>query len=140
MNTLPFCYRLEVFSLLTTSRYRQFALYVVSGGLAFVADYGSYIAMIRSGVWYVSANIYSNIVGFFITFLLHKYLTFQTREKHMEHFIRYCIMTAVSVAGQTLVLYLMVQSNYVGEEIAKILSMGVVVFWNYFLYKFFVYV
>lgn len=118
----------------------QFGLYVISGGLAFIADYGSYIAMIRAGVWYVSANIYSNIIGFFITFLLHKFLTFQTTSKSAEHFIRYCIMTAVSVAGQTFVLWLMVRSGYVGEEIAKILSMGVVVLWNYFLYKFFVYV
>lgn len=119
---------------------RQFALYVFSGGLAFIADYGSYLFMIWSGMWYVTANILSNVIGFFATFFLHKFITFRTEGDPMRHFVRYCLMTAVSVAGQTLVLYGLVESGYFGEELAKIISMAIVVLWNFFLYKFFVYV
>lgn len=118
----------------------QFARYIVSGGLAFVADYGSYVLMLHAGMWYVTANIWSNVIGFFATFFLHKCITFRGKGDPFNHFARYCVMTAVSVAGQTAVLYALVEMGGLGEELAKVISMGVVVLWNFFLYKFFVYV
>lgn len=118
----------------------QFLRYILSGGLAFVADYGSYALMLRAGVWYVTANVVSNVVGFFATFFLHRAIAFSGKGDPFDHFLRYCAMTAVSVAGQTAVLYGLVEWGGLGEEWAKIVSMGVVVLWNFFLYKFFVYV
>ncbi|PIR50205.1 hypothetical protein COU79_00705 [Candidatus Peregrinibacteria bacterium CG10_big_fil_rev_8_21_14_0_10_54_7] len=119
---------------------KQFALYIFSGGLAFVADYGSYLLMLQAGMWYVTANLWANVIGFFATFFLHKFITFRTEGDPFNHFIRYCVMTAISVAGQTAVLYALVEFGNIGEEFAKIISMGIVVLWNFFLYKRFVYV
>ncbi len=119
---------------------KQFSLYILSGGLAFVADYGTYLLLLNVGMWYVTANLWANVVGFFATFFLHKFITFRTEGNPYNHFLRYCLMTVLSVAGQTVVLYALVEYGSISEELAKIASMGIVVLWNYLLYKFFVYV
>lgn len=118
----------------------QFLLYLASGGTAFVLDFGSYFLLLQAGVWYVGANIVGNVLGFFGAFLLHKYLVFGKRDKTAEHFVRYCIVNIINIAAQTILLYLLVEYARMGEGDGKFISWAITTFWNFFLYKFFVYV
>jgi putative flippase GtrA len=119
---------------------RQFFLYILGGVLSAVADFGSYLALLYLGMWYVTANIAGNVIGFFTAFFLQKFLAFKGGGNGYAHFVRYCAATVVSVVGQTAVLYGAVEYAGISEETGKIISMGIVVLWNYFLYKHLVYV
>ena len=117
----------------------QFALYVVSGGTAAVVDFGSYYLLFHFGMWYITASIISSILGFWTAFLCHKYFVFKKKEAFMKHLGKYCLVDALRTGLSLIILYGLVEYTPVGEEIGKILSMGSVVFWNFFLYKIFVY-
>jgi len=119
---------------------QQFGMYLVSGGLAVVADFGSYFLLLQLDVWYVTANVIGNILGFFATFLLHKYLVFGKKDEIVNHFVRYCILTGLNIIAQTALLYLFVESFHLDEGSAKFISWAITVLWNFFLYKYFVYV
>ncbi|MDO8648417.1 MAG: GtrA family protein [Candidatus Peregrinibacteria bacterium] len=118
----------------------QFLLYLMSGGIAVLLDFGSYFLLLSLDVWYVTANIVGNVLGFFGAFVLHKYLVFQKREAMINHFVRYCIINVFNILAQTAILYLLVERLHLDEGSAKFVSWAVTVLWNFFLYKFFVYV
>ncbi len=126
--------------LFSKNMFGQFLRYLLSGGTAFVLDFGSYFLLLNVGVWYVTANVVGNILGSFGAFLLHKYLVFEKKDKTAEHFVRYCIMNLVNAAAQTILLYMLVEYARLDEGDAKFLSWAITTFWNFFLYKFFVYV
>ncbi|MEK7590855.1 MAG: GtrA family protein [Patescibacteria group bacterium] len=119
---------------------RQFMLYIASGGAAVVFDFGSYFLLLRLGTWYVGANIISTIIGFFAAFLLHKFIVFGKRDAMVNHFVRYCVLNVLNIAAQTLLLYIFVEYLRMGEGDGKFLSWAITILWNFFLYKYFVYV
>lgn len=119
---------------------RQFLLYLFSGGAAFVCDFGSYFLLLWLDVWYVAANIISNIIGFFCTFAFHKYFVFGKREAIVNHFVRYCVLNVVNIVAQTVLLYAFVEFLFMDEGTAKFLSWALTIVWNFLAYKFLVYV
>ena len=119
----------------------QFALYVASGFTALAVDYGSYLALFRLfSVWYIAASVVGGILGFFTTFLMNKYLVFRKREDFAKHLVRFFVVDMCNIAATNAILYGLVEFAGFGEEIGKFVAMGFVVFWNFFLYKFVVYV
>jgi putative flippase GtrA len=117
-----------------------FALYVVSGSTAAVMDFGSYFLLIHMGIWYIAASTIGSILGFWTAFLCHKYFVFKKRQAFFKHLGRYCMVEVLSTGLSLAILYGFVEYTSVGEEYGKIISMGSVVLWNFFLYKLFVYV
>jgi putative flippase GtrA len=119
----------------------QFLRYLFSGGMAFVIDFGSFEVMTRLlGVWYVAATMISGLLGFFSAFVLHKYIVFAKKEQTRAQFVRYTILQMFNLLAQTLIVYMMVEYAGAPKEVAKIASIACSVSWNFFLYKFLVYV
>ena len=54
--------------------------------------------------------------------------------------MRFFVVDVLNTAASTLVLYGLVDGLGMEKQIAKLIAMGMVVFWNFFIYKFFVYV
>jgi len=118
----------------------QFALYVLSGGTAAIVDFGGYLLLFNLGMWYLYASIISSVAGFFTTFLMNKYIAFRKRSDFMKHLGRFFLVDMINIAITNLLLVAFVEWFGLGEEIAKFIAMGMVVLWNFFIYKFFVYV
>lgn len=118
----------------------QFSLYVLSGGAAAIADFGGYIVLLELGMWYVTASIISSICGFFTAFLLNKFIVFKKKKSLMKHLAKYFIVDMTNTGLSTLLLYLLVEYLGFSEELGKVLAMGSVVFWNFFVYKYVVYI
>lgn len=119
---------------------RQILLYILSGGIAASVDFGGYSLLIHLGVWYLHASILSTIAAFFTTFLLNKYVVFRKKGVLLRHLIRFTIVDLINTILSNVLLYCFVTSISIEEHIAKIAAMGVVVLWNFFIYKFVVYV
>lgn len=118
----------------------QFSLYVLSGGTAAVVDFGSFTILIHLGVWYIAATIVSGTLGFFTTFLMNKFIAFKKQKDFFRHLIRFVIVDAVNIIVGALALYGLVEGPGMDKQVAKLITMGMVVLWNFYIYKFFVYV
>lgn len=119
---------------------RTFLRYLESGIAAALFDFGSYFVLLHLGVWYVTANIVGNALGFVSAFLFHKYISFQRSGSMLNHFVRYCVLNVVNIVAQTALLWIFVELLGIDASSAKVASWGVTVLGNFFLYKFFVYV
>ncbi|MBI1934276.1 GtrA family protein [Candidatus Peregrinibacteria bacterium] len=118
----------------------QIGLYLLSGGMTALLDFGSYFLLLWMGTWYVTANIVSNTLGFFGAFLLHKYVVFQKNGLLFHHFCRYCVLNGMNFVVQFFLLILLVETFGMDEGTAKLASWLLSSIGNFFLYKFLVYV
>ena len=118
----------------------QFSLYIFSGGTAAVVDFGSYTILIRLGVWYIAATVVSGVLGFATTFLMNKYVAFKKKNDFLKHLLRFFIVDMMNILVGAIALYALVDGLGMDKQVAKLLTMGMVVLWNFFIYKFFVYV
>lgn len=119
---------------------RRFTLYVLSGFGAAIADIGSYFVFLHFDVWYIAASVMSGILGFVTAFLLHKYVVFQKNDAFLRHLVRYFIVDMINLGIITLFLFALVEHFGMDAGIAKFVALAPVVLWNFFVYKFFVYV
>lgn len=118
----------------------QILRYLCSGGAAAALEICSNYGMLFAGVPYLASTVVSGLIGTVSAFLFHKYFVFQKRERTPEQLFRYIIQQAVNLAVQVGLVYLLVTFVGVQPGIAKILSIGLTVSWNFLIYKFFVYV
>ena len=118
----------------------QFLRYLLSGGSAAALQLSSYQLMLMADVWYLAASIVSGAIGLTSAFLFHKYFVFKKKENTTSHLIRYFILQGTNAVTQVVLVYLFVELAGIHPLPAQVLSIGVVVSWNYFMYKFFVYV
>lgn len=118
----------------------QFSLYVLSGGTAAVVDFGSYALLLHLGIWYVTATMASGTLGFITTFLMNKFVAFRKNADFWKHLVRFAIVDGANILVGTIVLYGLVEGLGMEKQMAKLIVMGMVVCWNFLLYKFFVYV
>ncbi len=118
----------------------QFALYIMSGCLAATVSFGGYLLLVHFDVWYIHASIISDTCAFITAFCMHKYVVFRKRESFVKHLGKYAGVEFINTLLATALLFLLVE--YVGapKELAKLISMGSVVMWNFFVYKYFVYI
>jgi len=117
----------------------QFGRYLLGGGSAAAMEILSYKLMLIVGVYYLVASPISNGIGILTTFLMQKYFVFKKREGMARHAARFTLLTTWNLIAQTFLVYAFVELAGLGPTVAKILGIGVVVSWNFFLYKFFVY-
>ncbi|MBT3293302.1 GtrA family protein [Candidatus Peregrinibacteria bacterium] len=108
--------------------------------MALVIDFGSFMILLNVGFWYLGSSIVGSTLGFCTAFLSHKYLVFRKDKKFLKHLGKYALVDLFSTSIATALLFALVEFSPMGEELSKIISMGSVVLWNFFLYKFFVYV
>lgn len=118
----------------------QFLRYLVSGGGAAALELSSFQLMRYAGIWYLGAGFISSGIGLLSAFLFHKYFVFQKKENTGSHVWRYIVLQGGNALAQVGLLYIFVEFAHVDPFLGKILAIGVVVSWNFFLYKFFVYV
>ena len=117
-----------------------FAKYILSGSAAAVVDIGCYFVLYSFGVWYITASVISGVLAFATAFLLHKYVVFRKRESFLRHLVKYFTVDMINLAITTGFLYLLVDTAGMDPRPAKFVALVPVVLWNFFIYKFVVYV
>ena len=100
----------------------------------------SYEMMLQLGIPYQIGTFASGAVGITATFLLQKYVVFRKKSNWGAHTIRFAILTAFNYIVQNSLVIGFVEFLGLPPILAKILSIGCSVLWNFVLYKFFVYV
>lgn len=145
---------LEVFALLkhlewkalliapTENRLLQFGRYILVGGSAFIVDFGSYCLLGLLGVHYLAAGVVSFIAGFAFNFFVSRLLIFKATAMEKANAKELLAVLLISLIGLILTEALLL----VGTEIilmdcrvSKIIASIIVLFWNYFARRKFVY-
>lgn len=116
--------------------------YLISGCIAFVAEYTSFIIIyytaIQSGV---VANIISFTFGLVTSFTLNKYFTFRDNNQQRKGSLQIILYIALAISNllMTTVAIGFLLSLHIKAFVAKILLMMLVAVWNYFLFKKFIF-
>lgn len=120
----------------------QFGRYILVGGSAFIVDFGSYCLLGLLGVHYLVAGVVSFIAGFAFNFSVSRLLIFKATVTEKANAKELLAVLLISLIGLILTEALLL----VGTEIilmdyraSKIIASIIVLFWNYFARRKFVY-
>jgi putative flippase GtrA len=127
-------------SIIDRKHFMQILRYLASGFTAAGLEIGSYQLMLTLGVWYLAAATISTLIGTTTAFLLHKYIVFKKKDDTAAHVVRYIVQQTCNAIIQVFMVYVFVEFMHVHPFWAKIISIGMTVSWNFFIYKFLVYV
>lgn len=114
--------------------------YLISGFSAFAIDWGTYAICTRALHFneYV-ANILSVLLGATCAFLANKYWSFNRRENTVRQSQRFVLLAICNYAFQQFGFVFALSMLHINDLIAKVLLIGMMVSWNFLLYKYWVY-
>ena len=111
--------------------------YVLYAGIATLVDLAIlYILTEYAGIWYFFSSVISYGGGMITNFTLNKYLNFRNRSQKILHqFGIFAIVALVGLGLNQLVLVILVEVFNMWYMHAKIIAIGIVMFWSFFGHK-----
>ena len=120
----------------------QFLRYFVTGGLAFVVDFGAFaLALYYFDIHYLIANLIGLAAGNVVNYLLTVGWVFSTEKRKMEKhvFLEVVVFVLISLFGMGLnefLMYVFVGLLAVQEMLSKVVAAIIVLLWNFFARKY----
>lgn len=120
----------------------QFLRYFVTGGLAFIVDFGVFsLALYYFNIHYLVANLIGLMAGNVVNYLLSLGWVFSAEKRTMEkhRLLEITVFVIISLLGMglnELLLLLMVGYAGLNEMFSKIVAAGVVLVYNFLARKF----
>lgn len=124
-------------------RYR-FLRYVISGGLAFICEYGSYLILYY--VFHARINIAADVsyfIGLIFSFLLNRQWVFAANHVNGRIFRRQLISYGILVLiNATFTNFAILRLHHYGLKpyLAKLVTILIIVSWNYVIYKYVIFI
>ena len=120
----------------------QLGRYIVVGGSAFLVDFGSYCLFGYLGVHYLVAGFSSFVLGFSFNFLVSRWMIFAAAKGKAavtKELISVLVISLLGLLFTEGLLYLGTDMLGADYRVSKIIASIIVLFWNYFARKIFVY-
>jgi len=110
----------------------QFFLYLIVGGLSFIVEISTFLALRRIAMSVIPASVASFIVATVANYLLSILLAFERGRfrRHVE-LARFLIVVFVGLALNTAVVWALAYPLAVQATVAKIGAVPIVLIWNY---------
>lgn len=118
------------------TKYKDFILYGLIGGLSAGLDFGVYSLLCLLGMNYQIANVISINCGIFCSFILNRHYNFKTKDKIAKRFLSFYIIGLFGLALTWLLLHFMVSMKGINKLIAKLITIFIVAIIQFFLNKF----
>lgn len=121
--------------------YRQFIKFCLVGVLNTAIDTLTYIFFTRIlGVYYLLANIFAFVTSSTNSYYLNRIFTFQSiHDKKKLEYGKFMTILLLGLGITEIILYLFVSTFGLNDIIGKLAGVVVVLFWNFFGSKFFVF-
>lgn len=119
----------------------QFLRYLVTGGLAFVADFGLFALCLYVFEWhYLVANLVGLVVGLVINYAISIAWVFSACKRTLEKkkSMEFGIFAIIGVAGvglNQLCMFLMIGKWEWQEMLSKVIAAAIVLMWNFLARK-----
>lgn len=119
----------------------RFIRYCIGGGFAFLVDLSLlYILTEYVRLWYLYSATLSFVVTAMVNYTIQKYWTFKNSERKIgQQFLSFLIIQVIGLLLNNLTLYIFVEFVGLWYMLAKILAAGLVLIWNYWAGKKFVF-
>ena len=115
----------------------QFLRYLVTGGLAFVVDFGLFALCLYVFEWhYLLANLVGLIAGLVLNYTMSIVWVFTACERTLEkqkaaEFGLFALVGFAGVGINQLLMYLMVDGLSLNEMVSKMVAAVLVLMWNF---------
>ena len=120
----------------------QFLRYFVTGGLAFIVDFGAFaLALYYFDIHYLVANLIGLMAGNVVNYLLTVGWVFSTEKRKMEKhvFLEVVVFVTISLVGMGLnefLMYVFVGLLSIQEMVSKVGAAIIVLVYNFLARKF----
>ena len=115
----------------------QFLRYLVTGGFAFVADFGLFALCLYGFGWhYLLANLVGLVAGLVLNYLMSILWVFTACKRILktQKGIEFVLFALVGIAGvgiNQVLMYLMVDGLGINEMVSKMIAAVLVLMWNF---------
>lgn len=115
----------------------QFVRYLVTGGLAFIVDFGLFALCLYVFDWhYLLANLVGLVAGLVLNYAMSIVWVFTACKRTLEkqkvaEFVLFALVGIAGVGINQLLMYLMVDGFSLNEMLSKIVAAALVLMWNF---------
>lgn len=115
----------------------QFKRYLTTGFISFGTEYLLYFMLHKLlSVKYMTANIAVYAAVFWLNFLLNRFWSFKSHNSFWRQLMLYSMLFLFNLfAVNILLMFVLTELAGINPLISKIMVMGVIVLWNFILYK-----
>lgn len=123
---------------------RQFYKFAVVGVANTAIDFLIYLALTRIFSFFADNFVLANIISFSVavsnSFYWNRKWTFRSvDERHVRQYMKFFIVNVAGLGINTAVLYLLVTYAGFYDVLAKVIAIGVALFWNFFVNRMWVF-
>ncbi|MFA6416214.1 MAG: GtrA family protein [Candidatus Paceibacterota bacterium] len=100
-----------------------------------------YLLTDKFGLWYLLSGIISFVCSVFVSFVLHKELTFNDKVRHKinKKFILFFLVATINLLINTTMLYLLTDVFGIFYLLSQVVASVLIATWSYFLYHWLVF-
>ena len=115
----------------------QFLRYLVTGGFAFVADFGLFALCLYGFGWhYLLANLVGLVAGLVLNYLMSILWVFTACKRILKtkkgiEFVLFALVGIAGVGINQVLMYLMVDGLGINEMVSKMIAAVLVLMWNF---------
>lgn len=118
-------------------KFRNLILYGIFGSISAGLDFAIYTLLVQvAGVQYLVANCISVLAGITTSFLLNRNFNFKIKDKTPQRFSIFLVVGLCGLLLSNLILYLCIDQFHMHKIVSKILSIVLVVFFQFILNKY----
>ncbi len=119
----------------------KFLRYLIVGFLSVGLDFTIFWFLINvMSLWYILAQLVNGIAVLTFNFTAHRWFTFQsTNQRKREQLPRYLLLNGWNYVASLGMLYLLVEVVGLTPIPAKIITIGVIILWNFQILNRFIY-
>jgi putative flippase GtrA len=122
-----------IFSRQTIEQMRK---YIITGVISFGSEYAiMYILTSFFHIWHITSNTIAILIVFWVNFFLNKYWSFKSDKKLVKQLILYLLLFAFNLGASNVIMYCFTDIWGVSYLISKVISTGMIVSWNFIIYK-----
>lgn len=117
-------------------KFRNLILYGIIGCCSSGLDFLIYSLLVSCGVHYIHSNCISVLAGISTSFYLNRKYNFKITDKTTKRFSIFLTVGLLGMLFSNLILYLCIDCMGINSTISKVLSIVLVVFFQFLLNKF----
>lgn len=118
-------------------KFRELILYGIIGCASSSLDFLVYTVLVTNvGLFYIVANCISVVVGISTSFVLNRKYNFKVKDKAGKRFMIFLSVGLCGLLMSNLILYTCIEIMKVNELVSKVMSIVLVVFFQFILNKY----
>ena len=116
---------------------RQFIRFCIVGFSTTAVDFSIYLVLTRvAKLQYLLANLIAVLIAIIWSYYWNRRYTFKSKEKALKlQFSKFFVVSTIGLGLNELILFLLVNFG-LNDIFAKMCAVGIVLFWNFFINKF----